>query len=70
MTFVTHHHHGFDASDQGRMFAFLGIVMAIVQGGFVRRVKAGKEKSVAFFVSSNILIFERDLTKIICRVLP
>jgi acyl CoA:acetate/3-ketoacid CoA transferase alpha subunit len=28
---------------QGKMFLFIGVVMAVTQGGFVRRIKAGKE---------------------------
>ncbi|KAK7068828.1 Major facilitator superfamily domain-containing protein 10 [Halocaridina rubra] len=47
MTFVTHHKHSYSSMDQGRMFSFLGIVMALMQGGYVRRVKDGKEKSMA-----------------------
>ena len=32
---------------QGRMFLFVGIVMAVLQGGFVRRIPQGKEKKAA-----------------------
>jgi hypothetical protein len=29
------------------MFLFVGIVMAVLQGGFVRRIPQGKEKKAA-----------------------
>ncbi|XP_076039721.1 major facilitator superfamily domain-containing protein rtet [Oratosquilla oratoria] len=47
LTFVTHLHHDFNSLAQGRMFAYLGIVMATVQGGYVRKIKAGGEKDMA-----------------------
>lgn len=47
MTFVTHHKHNYNSMDQGRMFSYLGLVMALMQGGYVRRVKDGKEKNMA-----------------------
>ncbi|XP_045614000.2 major facilitator superfamily domain-containing protein 10 isoform X1 [Procambarus clarkii] len=47
LTFVTHHKHSYDSMAQGRMFSFLGVVMALMQGGYVRRVKDGSEKSMA-----------------------
>ncbi|KAG0712138.1 Major facilitator superfamily domain-containing protein 10 [Chionoecetes opilio] len=47
LTFVTHHKHSYDSLDQGRMFSYLGLVMAVTQGGFMRKVKAGNEKSTA-----------------------
>ncbi|XP_064102858.1 major facilitator superfamily domain-containing protein 10-like [Macrobrachium nipponense] len=47
MTFVTHHKHNYTSMDQGRMFSYLGVVMALMQGGYVRRVKDGNEKSMS-----------------------
>ncbi|XP_063604765.1 major facilitator superfamily domain-containing protein 10-like [Penaeus indicus] len=47
LTFVTHHKHHYTSMDQGRMFTFLGLVMAVMQGGYVRRIKDGSEKSMA-----------------------
>ncbi|XP_027206946.2 major facilitator superfamily domain-containing protein 10 isoform X1 [Penaeus vannamei] len=47
LTFVTHHKHHYSSMDQGRMFTFLGLVMAVMQGGYVRRIKDGSEKSMA-----------------------
>ena len=34
-------------SIQGRMFLFVGIVMAVLQGGIVRRIPQGKERKAA-----------------------
>ena len=34
-------------SIQGRMFLFVGIVMAVLQGGIVRRIPQGKERRAA-----------------------
>ncbi|XP_042238235.1 major facilitator superfamily domain-containing protein 10-like isoform X2 [Homarus americanus] len=47
LTFVTHHKHSYDSMAQGRMFSYLGLVMALMQGGYVRRVKDGSEKAMA-----------------------
>lgn len=33
------------------MFAVLGLIMALVQGGYIRRKMAGKEKRLAVMVS-------------------
>merc|ERR1719466_655422 len=47
LTFLTHIRFGFNPMQQGRMFLFVGIVMAVLQGGFVRRIPQGKEKKDA-----------------------
>lgn len=44
LTFLTHLRFNFTSMDQGRMFFFIGTVMAIVQGGYTRRIPPGKEK--------------------------
>ena len=44
LTFLTHHRFGFNSMDQGKMFLYIGILMALIQGGYVRRIKPGKEK--------------------------
>ena len=36
---------------QGMMFFYIGIMMAVVQGGYVRRLPAGSEKKTAIRVS-------------------
>eukprot|EP00092_Neocalanus_flemingeri_P004462 GFUD01004801.1.p1 GENE.GFUD01004801.1~~GFUD01004801.1.p1 ORF type:complete len:469 (-),score=113.46 GFUD01004801.1:294-1700(-) len=47
LTFLTHIRFDFTPMQQGRMFLFVGIVMAVLQGGFVRRIPQGKEKKAA-----------------------
>ncbi|XP_050694094.1 major facilitator superfamily domain-containing protein 10-like isoform X2 [Eriocheir sinensis] len=47
LTFVTHHKHSYDSLAQGRMFSFLGLVMAVTQGGFMRSLRSGSEKTMA-----------------------
>ncbi|XP_013396076.1 major facilitator superfamily domain-containing protein 10 [Lingula anatina] len=47
LTFLTHNRFQYDSMKQGKMFFFIGIIMSIVQGGYVRRIKPGKEKKVA-----------------------
>jgi len=47
LTFLTHTRFDFNASQQGRMLLYVGILMAFFQGGLVRRVQAGKEKAIA-----------------------
>nr|CAG4652001.1 EOG090X09U7 [Triops cancriformis] len=47
LTFLVHVRLNWGASHQGKMFLFIGIIMALIQGGFSRRIKPGKEKSVA-----------------------
>jgi len=47
LTFLTHIRFQFTPMQQGRMFLFVGIVMAVLQGGFVRRIPEGREKKAA-----------------------
>lgn len=47
LTFLGHHRFQFTHMDQGKMFAVLGITMALVQGGYVRRKMEKKEKKMA-----------------------
>ena len=37
--------HSFIFLHQGKMFLFIGLLMAVVQGGYVRRIPQGKEKA-------------------------
>jgi len=46
LTFLTHERFQFNSMQQGRLFFFAGIIMMLVQGGYVRRLK-NKEKPVA-----------------------
>ncbi|XP_046430973.1 major facilitator superfamily domain-containing protein 10 [Neodiprion virginianus] len=47
LTFLTHHLLGFTSMQQGWMFLGIGLTMAIIQGGWVRRIPAHKTKSIA-----------------------
>ena len=46
LTFLTHLRFNFTSMDQGKMFLFIGTLMAIVQGGYVRKIPPGKEKTM------------------------
>ena len=46
LTFLTHLRFNFTSMDQGKMFLFIGILMAVVQGGYVRRIPPGREKTM------------------------
>lgn len=48
-TFCPPYAHG--SVQQGKMYLFVGIFMALLQGGFVRRIKSGKESLYALIVS-------------------
>lgn len=42
LSFLTHQRFHFSSMQQGQMFFFIGVIMAMVQGGFARRIKPGK----------------------------
>uniref|UniRef100_A0A667Y0G9 Major facilitator superfamily domain-containing protein 10 n=1 Tax=Myripristis murdjan TaxID=586833 RepID=A0A667Y0G9_9TELE len=41
LSFLTHQRFQFTSMQQGRMFFFIGIIMALIQGGYARRIKPG-----------------------------
>ncbi|NXY86595.1 MFS10 protein, partial [Alcedo cyanopectus] len=43
LSFLTHQRFQFSSMQQGKMFFFIGITMAVIQGGFARRIKPGNE---------------------------
>ncbi|XP_022096632.1 major facilitator superfamily domain-containing protein 10-like [Acanthaster planci] len=47
LTFLVHQRFQYTSMQQGKMFVFIGAVMALVQGGYVRRISPGKEKRIA-----------------------
>jgi len=47
LTFLTHIRFGFTSMQQGKMFFFIGCLMALLQGGLVRRIPLGNEKKFA-----------------------
>lgn len=59
LTFLTHIRFGFTSMQQGKMFLFVGVLMAVVQGGYTRRIPAGREKTVA--LRGLILIIPRGV---------
>uniref|UniRef100_A0A2C9JXK8 Major facilitator superfamily (MFS) profile domain-containing protein n=2 Tax=Biomphalaria glabrata TaxID=6526 RepID=A0A2C9JXK8_BIOGL len=53
LPFLMHDRFSYTSVQQGRMFFFLGFVMALVQGGYTRRISPGKESKIA---SHGVLI--------------
>jgi len=49
LTFLTHIRFGFSPMQQGKMFLFVGVIMAALQGGVVRRIPQGGEKRAAMW---------------------
>jgi MFS family permease len=47
LTFLTHQRFNYTRMDQGKMFLFIGLVMILVQGGYVRTRLHGCEKKTA-----------------------
>ncbi|XP_048099108.1 major facilitator superfamily domain-containing protein 10 isoform X3 [Alosa alosa] len=43
LSFLTHQRFGFSSMEQGKMFFFIGISMALIQGGWARRIKPGHQ---------------------------
>ncbi|XP_075426582.1 major facilitator superfamily domain-containing protein 10 [Ascaphus truei] len=43
ISFLTHQRFQFNSMQQGKMFFFIGITMALIQGGYARRIKPGNE---------------------------
>ncbi|XP_021461237.2 major facilitator superfamily domain-containing protein 10 isoform X3 [Oncorhynchus mykiss] len=41
LSFLTHQRFQFTSMQQGKMFFFMGITMALIQGGYARRIKPG-----------------------------
>ena len=53
-SFLTHLKFGFTPRDQGKMFLFVGVSMALVQGGIGRRIKKEQQTRIALLVSISI----------------
>ncbi|KAJ7329945.1 hypothetical protein JRQ81_016119 [Phrynocephalus forsythii] len=43
LSFLVHQHFQFSSLEQGKMFFFIGITMAVIQGGYTRQIKPGNE---------------------------
>uniref|UniRef100_A0AAQ4PAN8 Major facilitator superfamily (MFS) profile domain-containing protein n=1 Tax=Gasterosteus aculeatus aculeatus TaxID=481459 RepID=A0AAQ4PAN8_GASAC len=42
LSFLTHQRFNFTSMQQGKMFFFIGVIMASIQGGYARRIKPGQ----------------------------
>lgn len=47
LPFLTHLRFGFSSMDQGKLYLFSGTIMALIQGGYIRRIKSGRESLYA-----------------------
>lgn len=47
LTFLTHHTFRFTSMEQGWMFLAIGLIMAILQGGWVRHIPPNKTKTIS-----------------------
>ncbi|XP_067414998.1 major facilitator superfamily domain-containing protein 10 isoform X2 [Emydura macquarii macquarii] len=43
LSFLTHQRFQFSSMQQGKMFFFIGMTMAVIQGGYTRRIRPGHE---------------------------
>ncbi|NWU61997.1 MFS10 protein, partial [Pterocles burchelli] len=50
LSFLTHQRFQFSSMQQGKMFFFIGITMAVIQGGYARRIKPGNEIRAAIML--------------------
>ncbi|XP_063313768.1 major facilitator superfamily domain-containing protein 10 [Pelobates fuscus] len=61
ISFLTHQRFQFTSMQQGKMFFFIGITMALIQGGYARRIKPGNEikavkRAIILLIPAFILI--------------
>ncbi|XP_069651104.1 major facilitator superfamily domain-containing protein 10 isoform X2 [Haliaeetus albicilla] len=61
LSFLTHQRFQFSSMQQGKMFFFIGITMAVIQGGYARRIKPGNEiravkKAIMLLIPAFLLI--------------
>nr|XP_022914815.1 major facilitator superfamily domain-containing protein 10 [Onthophagus taurus] len=47
LTFLTHHVFHYTSTQQGMMFFSIGLIMALIQGGYVRKLPSNKTKKTA-----------------------
>ncbi|XP_026200118.1 major facilitator superfamily domain-containing protein 10 [Anabas testudineus] len=58
LSFLTHQRFHFTSMQQGKMFFFIGVVMALIQGGYARRIKPGQHiKAVRMAILTLIPAF-------------
>ncbi|NXP92863.1 MFS10 protein, partial [Passerina amoena] len=61
LSFLTHQRFHFSSMQQGKMFFFIGITMAVIQGGYARRIKPGNEiravkRAIVLLIPAFLLI--------------
>ncbi|KAM4708750.1 major facilitator superfamily domain-containing protein 10 [Discoglossus pictus] len=61
ISFLTHQRFQFNSMQQGKMFFFIGITMALIQGGYARRIKPGNEikavkRAIILLIPAFVLI--------------
>ncbi|NWU94781.1 MFS10 protein, partial [Upupa epops] len=61
LSFLTHQRFQFSSMQQGKMFFFIGITMAVIQGGYARQIKPGNEiravkRAIMLLVPAFLLI--------------
>ncbi|KAM8885398.1 major facilitator superfamily domain-containing protein 10 isoform 2-T2 [Spinachia spinachia] len=58
LSFLTHQRFNFTSMQQGKMFFFIGVIMASIQGGYARRIKPGQHiRAVGVAIVSLIPAF-------------
>lgn len=53
LTFLTHYLFKFTSMQQGWMFLGIGLIMAILQGSWIRTIPSNKTKSIAELVNNS-----------------
>ncbi|XP_013879681.1 major facilitator superfamily domain-containing protein 10 [Austrofundulus limnaeus] len=61
LSFLTHQRFRFTSMQQGKMFFFIGVIMALIQGGYARRIKPGQhisavQRAMVILIPAFILI--------------
>lgn len=75
ISFLTHQRFQFTSMQQGKMFFFIGITMAVIQGGYARRIKPGNEvkavkQAIILLIPAFLLIgWANGLTMLGCGLL-
>ncbi|XP_017267653.1 major facilitator superfamily domain-containing protein 10 [Kryptolebias marmoratus] len=61
LSFLTHQRFHFTSMQQGKMFFFIGVIMALIQGGYARRISPGQhiravQRAMMMLIPAFILI--------------
>lgn len=55
LSFLTHIRFQFTSMDQGKLYLYSGLLMAAIQGGYIRRIKGGREVLIALVGLTTII---------------